>query len=217
MGGKILMRNEFLSKVFRWFGLGLLVTFVVAFYVSNNINLLSLIFSNSGYLIIILLELGLAIWLTTRIRKMKSSMAKILYIGYSALTGLTLSSVFVVYEITSIIWIFLASALVFFIFSLLGKSEKFDLSNYGIYLFIALLGSIILEVINIFLMNNTLDIILCVVVLGIFVAYVAYDVQKIVRYYEENDNMAVIGAFDLYLDFINIFLRLLRLFGRERN
>ena len=211
------MKNEFLAKVFRWFGLGLLITFIVAFYVSTNINLLSLIFSGPGYLIIILLELGLAIWLSARIHKMKSSTAKALYLGYSALTGLTLSSIFIIYELTSIIWIFLASALVFAIFSLLGKSNKIDLSHYGIYLFIALLGAIILEVINIFLMNQTLDIILCIFVLGIFVAYVAYDVQKILRYYDETDNMAVIGAFDLYLDFINIFLRLLQLFGRERD
>lgn len=211
------MKNEFLSKVFRWFGLGLLVTFLVAFYVSTNIYLLSLIFSGMGYIIIILLELGLAIWLSTRIHKMKSSTAKAIYLGYSALTGLTLSSVFIVYELTSIIWIFLASAIIFAIFSMLGKSDKFDLSHYGIYLAIALFGAIILEIINLFLMNNTLDIILCVVVLGIFVAYVAYDIQKILRRYEATDNMAIIGAFDLYLDFINIFLRLLQLFGRNRD
>lgn len=211
------MKNEFLARVFRWFGLGLLVTFIVAFYVSTNINLLSLIFSGVGYIVIIILELGLAIWLSSRIHKMKSCTAKALYLGYSALTGLTLSSIFIVYEITSIIWIFLASALIFTIFSFLGKSEKFDLSHYGVYLFIALLGAIILEVINIFIMSNTLDIILCVFVLGIFVAYVAYDIQKIIRYYDFNDNMAVMGAFDLYLDFINIFLRLLRLFGSERD
>ena len=211
------MKNEFLAKVFRWFALGLFVTFIIAFVVSTNIYLLSLIFNTPLYLVIFLLELGLAVWLRVRIHKMKSSMAKALYLGYSALTGLTLSSIFIVYELTSIIWIFLASSLVFLIFSYLGKSDKFDLSHYGIYLGIALLGAIILEVINIFLMNNTLDIILCVVVLAIFVCYVAYDVQKILRYYDINDNMAVIGAFDLYLDFINIFLRLLRLFGKSRD
>lgn len=211
------MKNEFLSKVFRWFGLGLFVTFLTAYYVSTNINLLSLIFSGAGYIIIIIAELVLAVWLSVRIRKMNSITAKALYIGYSILTGLTLSSVFIVYQITSIIFIFLASALVFTIFSLLGKSDRFDLSHYGVYLAIGLIGAVILEVINIFLMNNTLDIVLCVVVLGIFVAYVAYDVQKILRYYEETDNMAVIGAFDLYLDFINIFLRLLRLFGKSRD
>lgn len=211
------MKNQFLAKVFRWFGLGLLVTFLVAYYTSTSINMLTFIFGNGGYWIIFLLEIVLAVWLSTRIHKMQSSTAKILYIGYSLLTGLTFSSIFIAYELTSIIWIFLASALVFLIFSMLGKNDKFDLSHYGIYLGIALLGAVILEVINIFLMNNTLDIILCIVVLGIFVCYVAYDVQKILRYYEPNDNMAVYGAFDLYLDFINIFLRLLRLFGKSRD
>ena len=148
---------------------------------------------------------------------MTSTKAKILYLSYSALTGLTFSSIFIVYEISSIIFIFLASSLVFGIFSMLGKSDKFDLSHYGLYLGIGLFGAIILEVINIFLMNNTLDIILCVVILGIFVAYVAYDIQKILRHYEQNNNMAVYGAFQLYLDFINIFLRLLRLFGNDRD
>lgn len=211
------MKNEFLTKVFRWFGFGLLITFLVAFLVSTNINILSFIFEGYTYLIIIVLELVLAIWLTARIHKMSSGLAKGLYLGYSALTGLTFSSIFIVYEISSIIWIFLVSALVFLIFSFLGKSNKFDLSHYGTYLFIGLIGTILLEIINLFLMNNTLNILICIVTLGIFVAYVAYDVQKIVRYYEENDNMAVIGAFDLYLDFINIFLRLLQLFGRERD
>ena len=145
------MKNEFLAKVFRWFALGLFVTFIIAFVVSTNIYLLSLIFNTPLYLVIFLLELGLAVWLRVRIHKMKSSMAKALYLGYSALTGLTLSSIFIVYELTSIIWIFLASSLVFLIFSYLGKSDKFDLSHYGIYLGIALLGAIILEVINILL------------------------------------------------------------------
>lgn len=211
------MKNQFLSKVFQWFGIGLFVTFVIAYFTSTNIYLLSLIFSGPGYLIIVLAELFLAIWLSTRIRHMSGGKAKTLYLGYSALTGLTLSSVFIVYELTSIIWIFLVSAIIFSIFAFIGKKVDIDLSKWGIYLLIILLGSIILEVINIFLLNQTLDMILCVVVLGVFVAYVAYDIQKILKIYDVTENMAVYGAFDLYLDFINIFLRLLRLFGRRRD
>lgn len=212
------MNNKFLSKVFSWFGIGLLVTFLVAYFVSTSISALSFIFSGSTYLIIVLLEFVVAIWLSVRIHKMSGGLAKGLYLAYSALTGLTFSSLFVVYELTSIIWIFLASALVFGVFALLGKSGRFDLSRYGVYLLIALLGSVILEVINIFLMNHTLDMIICVAVLAIFVTYVAYDVQKIItRYDDSNEAMAIYGAFDLYLDFINIFLRLIQLFGKERN
>lgn len=210
------MKNEFLSKVFRWFGIGLLVTFLVAYFTSTSITMLTFVFGGA-YWVIFILEIVLAIWLSAGIRKMSSGLAKGLYLGYSVLTGLTFSSIFIVYEIGSIIWIFLASALVFMIFSFIGKNTQIDLARYGIYLFVLLLGSVILEVINLFLLNQTLDMVLCVVILGIFVAYVAYDIQKILQRYEETENMAIYGAFDLYLDFINIFIRLLRLFGKERD
>ena len=91
-----------------------------------------------------------------------------------------------------------------------------DLRKLGIYLFIMLLGVVVLEIINIFIMNSTLNMIACIGGLGIFVAYIAYDIRKI-SYYEDSDNMAIIGAFDLYLDFINIFIRLLELFGNSRD
>lgn len=211
------MKNEFLSKVFGWFGVGLFVTFIVAYFVSTSVEALTFIFSGATYWIIFILELGIAIFLSARIHNMSSGLAKGLYIGYSALTGLTFSSIFVVYELTSIIWIFLASAIIFILFSWIGKSTKIDLSKFGIYLVVALLGAIVLEIINIFLMNQVLDMTLCIVVLVIFVGYVAYDIQKILQRYDETDNMAIIGAFDLYLDFINIFLRLLQLFGKERD
>ncbi len=211
------MKNQFLSKVFTWFGVGLLVTFLTAYLVSTNIYALNFIFSGSTYFVIMILEFAIAIFLGVRIHKMSVGMVRGLYLGYSALTGLTFSSIFVVYEISSVIWIFFASALTFFVFAMLGKSDRFDLSSYGSYLIVALLSSFILEVINIFLMNGTLDIILSVLVLVIFTIYVAYDVQKIISKGYDSEQMAIYGAFDLYLDFINIFLRLLRLFGKERD
>ena len=211
------MKNSILSKVFTWFGLGLFVTFLIAYLTSTNINALAFIFSGSTYFIIIILEFAIAIWLGVRIHKMSETAAKVLYLGYSALTGLTFSSIFVAYEITSIIWIFLASSLTFGIFAMLGKSDKFDLSNYGVYLIVALVSSLILELINIFLVNSTLNMILCILVLAIFTIYVAYDVQKIIRRGYDSEQLAIYGAFDLYLDFINIFLRLLQLFGNRRD
>lgn len=211
------MKNEFLSKVFRWFGVGLLVTFLVAYFVSTNLTLLTFIFTGATYWILFIVEIILAIWLSTRIRAMSSGLTKVLYIGYSVLTGLTFSSIFIVYELESIIWIFLASAIIFIIFSLLGKNTKMDMSKFGIYLVVALFGIIILELINIFLVNQTLNMTLCIISILVFVGYVAYDIQKILRHYDDTDNMAIIGAFDLYLDFINIFLRLLQLFGKERD
>lgn len=211
------MQNEFLSKVFRWFGFGLLITFVTAFLVSTNLTLLALIFGTPAYIIILMAEIVVAIWLSSRIRKMESRLTKILYIVYTVLTGLTFSSIFIVYEMTSIIYVFLATSVIFLIFSLLGKNSKINLRKFGIYLFVGLLSILILGLINIFVMNNTLDMLLCIVGVIIFIGYVYYDINKIVNYYDDTDNMAIVGAFQLYLDFINIFLKLLRLFARERD
>ena len=211
------MKNEFLSKVFRWFGLGLLITFITAYFTSNSITMLSLIFGTPLYIIISIIEVVLAIFLVTRIRRMESALTKISYIGYTILTGLTFSSIFIVYQMTSIIFIFLATSMVFLIFSILGRNTKIDLSKMGVFLFVGLLSIIILSLINIFIMNNTLDMLLCIVSIIIFIGYVYYDVNKIVNYYDDTDNMAIVGAFNLYLDFINIFIILLRLFGKERN
>lgn len=211
------MRNEFLSKVFGWLGIGLLVTFLVAYFASTNLFLLSLVFSNLGYLVILLLEIFLAIFLTTRIGKMSSGVAKGVYIGYSALTGLTFSSIFILFEISSIIWVFLATSIIFLVFAIFGRRTNIDLSRLGTYLMIGLFSIIIIGIINMFIMNNTLNMVLCSISVVLFTLYVAYDVQKIVRYYSNTDNMAIVGAFQLYLDFVNIFIDLLRLFGRERN
>lgn len=213
------MENSLISKVFKWFGIGLLVTFIVAYIVSTNISILSFIFSGVNYLVIVVLELVCAFWLSLRIYKMSSNMAKGLYLGYAVLTGLTFSSIFISYEVTSIIYVFLATSIVFGVFSYIGKNLNVNLNKFGIYLMVALISVVVLELINLFIMNNTLDLILCSVTIFIFIGYVAYDIQKIFRLqmYGDSDNLAVIGAFNLYLDFINLFIRLLRLFGKSRD
>lgn len=216
------MNNELVAKVFKWFGLGLFVTFVVAYLVSTSVDILTFVFSGSNYLIIAILEIVCALWLSIRIYKMSSTTATVLYLGYSALTGLTFSSIFIVYEMASIIYVFLATAIVFLIFAMIGKNTKVDLNKFGIYLVVGLLSVIVLEIINLFLMNGTLDLVLCIVSIVIFIGYVAYDMQKIynIQNYvssDKIDNVAIIGAFNIYLDFINLFINLLRLFGRERD
>lgn len=215
------MSNNLISKVFNWFGIGLFVTFLVAYGASGSEVVLSFIFSGSGYLVICLLEIICAIWLSFRIYKMSSKTATILYLGYAALTGLTFSSIFIAYQITSIIFVFLATSLIFFIFAFIGKNTKINLNGIGIYLLVALFSVILLEIINLFLVNGTLDMILCVISIIIFVLYVAYDMQKICRLSDydgvNRENVAIIGAFNIYLDFINLFIRLLRLFGKDRD
>ena len=211
------MNNNVLSKVYNWFGIGLFITFLISYIVSTNENLLSLIFSSNLTLVIVVLELICALVLSLRINKMSTSTAKVLYIGYTVLTGLTFSSIFILYEITSIMWIFLATSIIFFVLALLGKTTKMNLSSIGTFLFVGLISIILLSIINIFIANNTLDLTLCIISLLLFMGYVFYDINKILNYYEDDDRLAIFGAFQIYLDFINIFIELLRLFGKHKD
>lgn len=213
-------KNSLYSKVFGWLFVGLLVTFVSAYVVSTNDELLSLIATSSAYWVIFIAQIGLCIYFTTRINKMSSTAAMISYIVYTLLTGVTFSILFIVFEVSSILFVFLATAIVFGIFALIGAKTKLNLASYGTFLLVALLSLIVLEVINMFMLNGTVDIVLCIVGIVIFIGYIAYDMQKIKVFAEAgegNTNLAILGAFELYLDFINLFIKLLRLFGKERD
>ena len=214
------MSNKIFPKVFMWMFIGLLISFGTGYFVYNNPNMLYNIFSTSMYYIIIIVELLIVIFLSARIQKMNPLTAMISFVLYSVVTGLTLSIVFVMFEMSSIIYIFLITAFVFLIFALLGYFTKIDLSKYSTIFLMGLFGIIISNIVNIFLNNATFDIILSWIGVVLFVGLVAYDIQKIKRYGEiiDDDNkIAIIGALDLYLDFINIFLRLLNLFGKNKN
>lgn len=212
--------NKLLSKSFLWMCIGLLVTFVTGFGVSMNERMLENIFGGSGFWIHVILEFVLVIVLSARVMKMNPTTAKICFILYSFVSGLTFSSIFVVYELTSIMMIFLVSAIIFGIMAFIGYTTKVDLSRVGFYLLMALLGVILVSIINIFLGNGTLEIIICIICLLLFIGITAYDVQKI-RALESTglpeDNLAIYGALELYLDFINIFLQILELFAKNKD
>ena len=219
MGDKMLESNKIFSKVFFWMFIGLAITFGVGYYVSLNENMLYNVFSKYLWFFLIA-EFIVVIALSAGIRKMQPLTAKILFCVYSFLTGLTFSSIFVVYNITSIVFVFGITSLLFLIFALIGYYTKVDLSKLGVYLLMALLGVIICSIINIFVGSETFDLGITIVCLLVFIAYIAYDIQVVKRnlYLIENeDNLAIYGALELYLDFINIFLRLLRFFGNSRD
>lgn len=212
--------NKVFSKIFMWMFLGLLVTFTTAYYISTNDNMIYNIFSGGKYWIIWILELVVVIWLSARITKMNSMSAKILFILYSLLTGLTLSSVFVIYKIESIVFVFLITAVVFLIMGLLGYFTKIDLTKLGTILLMLLLAIIIATIVNIFVGSEVFDLGICIVGLIVFLGFVAYDIQKVknmLPMFPDEDNLAIFGALELYLDFINIFLRLLQLFGNNKD
>lgn len=214
------MNNSFYSNVFLWLFVGLLITFGSGYALMYNPTMMKMIFGGMGYIIIFILQIGLCIYLTARINSMQPTTAKILYLFYTLLTGITFAALFLMFEMSSILFVFLVTSILFGIFAFIGKTTNIDLSKIGTFLFIGLIGVILLEIINIFLMNNTLDMVACIISIIIFLGFIAYDMQQI-KYMSESgtdsDNMAIIGAFTLYLDFINVFIDLLRLFGKERD
>ena len=211
--------NKVISNSFVWMCIGLLVTFVTGYAVAQNANMLTNVFGNAFWVFIVL-EFILVIVLSARVMKMSPTSAKICFILYSFVSGLTFSSIFVYYELTSILIVFLLGAVIFGVMACIGYNTKVDLTKIGFYFLIGILGVIILSVINIFMGNTVLDIVLSVVCLILFLGVTAYDVQKIKALSDTNlpeDNLAIYGALQLYLDFINIFLQILELFNNNKD
>ena len=210
--------NKIFAKIFLWMFIGLLVTFGVGYYVSSNEIMVENIHKNSTFLIIAIVEIVLCIVLSARIRKMNPLVAKTLYLLYAGLTGLTFSVIFIIYELESIMFVFGITSIICLIFGLIGYYTKIDLTKLGTFLFMALIAVIIASIINIFIGSETFN--LCILSLIIFIGYMAYDIQVIKRGMYGNineENLAIYGAFQIYLDFINIFIRLLELFGKRRD
>lgn len=213
------MENKLYSKMFLWMFIGLLVTFVTGFYVSTNENMLYNILNTGLYWVIFIAEFITVIVLSARIGKMSKQTAIICFILYSFLTGLTFASIFVLFEMPSIIMVFLGTSIVFGVFAFLGYTTNMDLTKIGTILFMGLLAVILVSIINIFIGNSMVDLILNIIGIVIFLGYIAYDIQKVKRLEGriDEDNLAIYGALELYLDFINLFIRLIQLFGRRND
>ena len=214
------MNNKIFAKTFLWMFVGLLVTFGTGLVVSLNENMIVNIFSGWTYLILAIVELALVIFLSARVIKMKSTTAKICFSLYSFVSGLTFSSIFIFYKIASIIYVFLIAAILFGLFGLIGYFTKLDLSKFGTILFMGLIAVILCSIVNIFIGSAGFNLGISIITVLIFLGFTAYDIQKIKSFTEYNieaDNLAIIGALTLYLDFINIFIRLLSIFGKNRD
>ncbi len=212
--------SKVMSKVFLWMFLGLVVTFGTGYYVSTQENMLYNIFSNNMYFFLIIAEFVLVIVLSARVRKMNPMTAKIMFLLYSFVTGLTFASIFVAFALESIMFVFLIAAILFGMFALFGHFTKLDLTKISTFLLMGLIGIIICIIVNYFIGSETFDIVISCISVVIFLGFTAYDIQKIklLSYnFENEDNLAIIGALELYLDFINIFLDLLRLFGKSND
>ena len=216
------MPNKLMSKTFMWMFIGLIVTFLTGYVVAYNETMLVNIFSGPIYIILCVIELVFVLVLSAKVRSMNKNTARILFILYSFVSGLTFSSIFIVYRLTSILSIFLIAAVVFLIFALIGYFTNLDLTKLGTYLLMALVAVLICYIVNLFVANNTFDFILSSICLLIFIGFTAYDVQKLKRLSQIDtgipiDNLSIINALNLYLDYINIFLHLLSLFGDPKD
>ncbi len=214
--------SKFFSKVYLWMFIGLLVSGGVAYYTSVTPGIRGMVYSAFNWLLI--LELVVVIAFSALRKKVSPLVAKILFILYATISGLTLSSIFLVYRLDSIGMVFLSSALMFGLMALYGYVTKTNLSSFGKILIFALLAIIIMSLINMFVGSGTFGIIISVISIVVFLGLTAYDMQALrsmYNYYSNDENelnkVAIYGALDLYLDFINIFLRLLQLFGKSKD
>ncbi len=212
-----------MRKVYVWMTMALAITGICAYGVATSPNIMQMIYGNSMTIwVLFIVELGLVFYTTARIQKLSLTTATTLFIIYSALNGVTLSGIFMVYSMTSIAKVFFITAGTFAAMALYGYFTKTDLSKIGNILFMALIGLIIATVVNLFMKSAMFDLILCYIGVGIFVGLTAWDSQKIkhmlamqVDMSENAQKIALMGALSLYLDFINLFLYLLRIFGNR--
>ncbi len=219
--------NDFVRSVYNWMGIGLALTAFIAFYVSSSESMMRFIFGNRMiFFVLLFAELGLVFAIGGMINRISAGTATFFFVLYSALNGVTLSFIFLAYTKTSIASTFFICAATFVGCSIYGWTTKKDLTSWGGFLFMGLIGIVIASLVNLFLRSSGMSLIISYIGVIVFVGLTAYDTQKL-------KNMAltqpagvdgsvvrkgaILGALSLYLDFINLFLMLLRIFGSARD
>ena len=215
------MVSALFKSLYMQMAAALTVTGLTAYLLAGSASFWNMLATNPSMVwILFIAQIGLVIWLSARVMKMSMASATMLFIAYSVLTGVTLSSIFLVYSLGTIATTFFVTAGTFFVMSLVGYTTRMDLSRVGNVLYMMLIGLIIATVVNLFVASSTLYWITTYAGVVIFVGLIAWDTQKLrtlfVQYGtadEGGQRLALLGALTLYLDFINLFLFLLRIFG----
>ncbi len=212
-----------MRKVYVWMTLALVITGSTAYGVATSPGILTALYSNQLlFWGLVIAEFGLVLGVSAAINRLSLTTATLMFILYSVINGALLSSIFVIYTTSSIASVFFITAGTFAVMALIGYTTKTDLTSMGKILFMALIGIIIATVVNIFLKSSGLEMIVSYLGVLIFVGLTAYDSQKIKRMLqmapdasEGSQKIALLGALTLYLDFVNLFIYLLRIFGRR--
>lgn len=214
--------KSYLLKIYGYMTFGLILTGVIAFFTASSPAMLNLIFNTPLRYVVMLAPLVFVLVISFGINKLSSQTAQMLFWLFAAAMGLSLASIFIVYTGVSVSRVFLISAATFLIMSIYGYTTKTDLSRFGAILLMGLIGIIIASLVNIFLKSSGLELVISIIGVLVFVGLTAWDTQKIKLMYDVSDERemankkAVLGALTLYLDFINLFLMLLRLIGDRR-
>lgn len=221
MSEDITIQNKLFGKTFFWMFLGLLGSGIIAWYTYAS-GLFVDILLGDYFNVLLIVELLVVLAFSFLFKKLPPLVVGILYFIYSMINGVTLSVIFVVFELTSILYLFGISALLFAVLGFIGYMTNKDLTSWRPYLSVFLIAGILLSVINLFILkNSTFELILDWLILALFFGITIYDINKIKLLQEEpsidHEKIHIYCAMQLYLDFINIFLRILSIFGKRRN
>lgn len=215
------IQNKLFGKTFFFMFLGLLASGIIAYYTYASGFYLNILF-NGYWGILLIVELVAVLLFSLLFRKLPAVVVSILYFVYAIINGVTLASIFAIYQMSSIIYLFAISAIAFAVLGFIGYKTKRDLSSWGIYITVFLIAGIILSLVNLFIIKSSmLDLVIDWLVLALFCGVTIYDINKIKLLQSvpeiNQEKIYIYCAMQLYLDFINIFLRILSIFGKRRD
>lgn len=221
MNEDISVQNKLFGKTFFWMFLGLLGSGIIAWYTYAS-GLFIDILLGDYFNMLLIVELLVVLGFSLLFKKLPPLVVGILYFVYSMINGVTLSVIFVVFELSSILYLFGISALLFAALGIIGYKTNKDLTSWGPYLSVFLIAGILLSIVNLFILkNSSFELILDWLILALFFGITIYDINKMKLLQEDTsmdtDKIHIYCAMQLYLDFINIFLRILSIFGKRRN
>ena len=217
--------SSFMSRVFMWMAIGLAVSTAGSFWLLSQPQLLTAVVKNQWIFFgLAIVEIGLVIWLSAAAMSMSAGLATMVFVAYSFLNGVTLSPLFLIYTGGSLVTTFAVTGGTFFFFALYGLTTKKDLTGIGGLAVMALFGVIIASVVNMFLKSTGMQWVITFLAIAVFMGLIAYDTQRLKSMHamasenpELEKKMVILGALALYLDFINLFIQLLRIFGKRRD
>jgi len=211
--------NDAMGRVYAQMGLAVLTSMIVSALVSSSPALMALLFGTALKWVVIFAPLVAVLGISLAYEKMSKSTLQILLHGFAALMGLSFATIFIVYTLGSIFSAFMGAAVLFGVMSFYGYFTKRSLDSFGKFLFVGLIAIVIASIVNIFIGSTVMQMVISTLAIIIFLGLTAYDTQRIREMvsYENDGKMEIMGALSLYLNFINIFLSLLQLFGNKND